>query len=786
MRTVPRLVYLICFLGIAIVAIIALNRVAQPSMATTLTRAVFLSGVCGAPGLIHRRVWPLAFVLLPIGCYLLVRTIMPVPEMVDGVAEQYRYYTQQLNLGATAYKTEAFPLDPVATPGLSLLFAFVAYWLVGAAAFLALSLRRPTPAVALLLILLGYGLTVDSTTRILWPGLAFVVLTACLFVVSRGIGQEGWRLRDTLAGGLVGALGAGLALGLLLAAPSVVATPWQDWRTWDPFGTGGPVYSFNWLQNYPRLLDPANDAVVMTVESPTPSYWRASALDTFTGTAWVTSQAFLQRIEPVPQDDSADSEGRYHSYLYSIPSTEPTPAGETVTQVFQTQAVYTNYFFTGGDPQSLVLDEYVPLRMNGMRSLRVSTALGPTLRYHLVSVIPKLTPADLVGLGSDYPEDIQGYLLLPFSRLSQIEGPDKDATWQNIVTETGPDGWEWTKLLALNRSIVRDAVDPYQITLRIEQYLRQFYRYSLSPPVGEYSSPYAAFLFDSRTGYCQHFAGAMALLLRFNGIPSRVAVGFTSGEKQGDDAYVVSANNAHAWVEVYFPTIGWTAFDPTPGRNLPSAGPSSTSPGFINPYINSSPPSGGTLPTIPVHGGLENGAGGGGEGVAAKNGGRLNWAAWLAGPVVFIVIVLGWPVGRSVWRRRRIHRGPPEQRLQASLALLRTELADYRAPVKPAYTLEETLDALHAYLGIEPDPTFVARADAVLFGGRKATAADVDQAERKRRQIKARLREHHGWARTLMALYGIPRQTGGSKLQYRDEKHGRKTQETTLIQPGAL
>ena len=98
-----------------------------------------------------------------------------------------------------------------------------------------------------------------------------------------------------LAGGLVGGVAALMAVVLFGAAPSAVAAPWQDWRTWDPFRQGGSVYSFNWMQNYPRLLDPANDQLIMHVQSATPSYWRANALDVFTGTAWVTSQAFVDR-----------------------------------------------------------------------------------------------------------------------------------------------------------------------------------------------------------------------------------------------------------------------------------------------------------------------------------------------------------------------------------------------------------------------------------------------------------------------------------------------------------
>ena len=130
---------------------------------------------------------------------------------------------------------------------------------------------------------------------------------------------------------------------------------------------------------------------------------------------------------------------------------------------------------------------------------------------------------------------------------------------------------EWRGLYRLNASIVDGATDPYRIALAVEEYLRTRYKYSLKPPKTDYLSPYAAFLFDTKTGYCQHFAGAMAVLLRFNGIPARVAVGFTTGEKVGDGTYVVTRNDAHAWVEAYFPGVGWVPFDPTRAGCCPSS-----------------------------------------------------------------------------------------------------------------------------------------------------------------------------------------------------------------------
>ena len=74
----------------------------------------------------------------------------------------------------------------------------------------------------------------------------------------------------------------------------------------------------------------------------------------------------------------------------------------------------------------------------------------------------------------------------------------------------------------------------------------------------------------TRAGYCQHYAGAMALMLRTLGIPARVAVGFTAGTWKAG-VWTVTDQQAHAWVEAWFAGYGWLAFDPTPGRGTLSA-----------------------------------------------------------------------------------------------------------------------------------------------------------------------------------------------------------------------
>ena len=501
------------------------------------------------------------------------------------------------------------------------------------------------------------------------------------------------------------------------------------------------------MQNYPRLLDPANDQLIMRVQSSSPSYWRANALDVFTGTAWVTSQAFPARPQPVQDADTG-------AWVYRLPTDGPVPPGKTVTEVFQIQSVYTNYLFAGGEPSELRLDQRVTLRLNDMRSLHVTESLGPTLRYSLSAVIPDLKPENITGKGGDYPRSVSAYLSLPFPRAGELEGPDKEAAWRELAPlEAGPTGWEWADLYSANTQIVGDATDPYEITLRIEKHLRGQYDYSLSPPASDYSSPYAAFLFDTQSGYCQHFAGTMALLLRYNGVPARVAVGFTTGEKESEGVYLVSTSNAHAWVEVYFPTVGWVAFDPTPGRNIPAPGPSSSSPGFINPFNESTGGESSPVTTVPrlerdidrPGGPRESGAG-----PAAWYG--PTWLLWLLG---LLVVAAAWPAARSLLKHRDLRRGPLDSRLAASLRLLQQELSEYGLAASPAATIEDILRFVEVDLKIVVGTDLIDRFQAVLFGDREATAADLERAEAIRRDAKIRLRRRYGWIRTGLAWYGL-------------------------------
>ncbi|MEU2349309.1 DUF3488 and transglutaminase-like domain-containing protein [Modestobacter sp. NPDC049651] len=106
---------------------------------------------------------------------------------------------------------------------------------------------------------------------------------------------------------------------------------------------------------------------------------------------------------------------------------------------------------------------------------------------------------------------------------------------------------------------------PYERVMGIYDYLTDRsngFTYSLSTSPGTSGDQLVDFLRNKR-GYCEQYAGSMAVLVRAAGVPARVVLGYTAGEKRGDDR-VISTSDAHAWVEAFFSGIGWVPFDPTP------------------------------------------------------------------------------------------------------------------------------------------------------------------------------------------------------------------------------
>lgn len=742
-----RLIYGVAFAVVAAAAALAVSgRVVEPQIPGPLLLAAGLGLAAGLPGLFHGRLTLLSVILLPVGAYLLARWVSPLPKFVHGFGGQIEYYLTELRFGLSIFKDEQFPLT-LAGPGLELLVLMTLYGIVGLASTVGLGARRPLLGLGVLLGLLGYTFTVDERKGSLWMALGLIFLAVMVLLVSQALHRGRWGLKDAAAGFALGGtalLVAGLVLG---AAPSLAARGWQDWHNWDPFERArGEGFVFNWKQNYPRMLDPSKDFPVMKVTSAVPSYWKANTLDTFTGDSWL-STAFGQTVLDAQPD------------VRVVPNAYPTPPGSVVRERFEIQSMYTTYLFVGGIADQLRLLEPVRVFASDGGSLRLEKTLGPELRYEMHAVIPRVNPTQLVGLGRDYPEEAQAYLDLPFPSVERVgDARAAGEDWQKMVGDSNPRGSEFAGMYDLSQQIVGGATDPYEIVLLMEQYLRTQYHYSLTPRASALHSPYAAFLFDTREGYCQHFSGAMALLLRLNGIPARVAVGFATGKSTGTDGYAVSSNNAHAWVEVFFPGTGWLPFDPTPGNGVPVQSGSSTWPGFVDPFGHdrTTPatavtlPPGGTTGLLPEDAGKELGQPGVG-GTGAISGGGLG--ALIAGAGI-LALLAAYPFARRRLRERGLHAGSREERLRALLGLIRADLCDFGVEVPVSLTWDEVAGLIEDETGLDARPV-AESGQRVVFGGREAGPEVLGQAGVFRDQLRRRLRSTRGRVRTIMAWYGV-------------------------------
>jgi transglutaminase-like putative cysteine protease len=196
--------------------------------------------------------------------------------------------------------------------------------------------------------------------------------------------------------------------------------------------------------------------------------------------------------------------------------------------------------FTGEAANSFAAMRRAYLLVDSTDTLKNPFHNFAAVRYEGFSRLPAPGTARLRAASTNYPEEIASvYLQLP--RNLDVRIPE------------------------LAREITKNAKTPFDKAIRIENYLRSRYGYTLNLTGSPGRDPLAHFLFETRAGHCEYFASAMAILLRTQGVPSREVNGFLPGEFNdlGGD-YIVRASDAHSWVEVYFPGVSWQVFDPTP------------------------------------------------------------------------------------------------------------------------------------------------------------------------------------------------------------------------------
>jgi len=190
----------------------------------------------------------------------------------------------------------------------------------------------------------------------------------------------------------------------------------------------------------------------------------------------------------------------------------------------------------------------------------------------------------IAGIPEFVNADGRSLLLTPEGGL-HVTGPGGDAFRYEVSAHSGPplptelspeDRSRYLGLPAIDVRIYdlgrkwAGTGEPLDRALRIQQHLRHDFGYSLDGPDRPVRDPLADFLFVRKQGYCEYFASAMAVMLRAERIPARVATGFQSGYfNDVSGLYVVRASDAHAWVEAWIDGA-WRTFDPTPGA--PAAG----------------------------------------------------------------------------------------------------------------------------------------------------------------------------------------------------------------------
>ena len=120
------------------------------------------------------------------------------------------------------------------------------------------------------------------------------------------------------------------------------------------------------------------------------------------------------------------------------------------------------------------------------------------------------------------------------------------------------------------QSVTAEATTPYDKARALQDWFHNNFKYDLHVQRGESNDAMLNFL-NIKKGYCEQFSGTFGAMARSVGLPTRVVVGFTQGQRRSDGLYHVAGRHSHAWDEVWFDGYGWMSFDPTPGRGAPGA-----------------------------------------------------------------------------------------------------------------------------------------------------------------------------------------------------------------------
>ena len=396
-----------------------------------------------------------------------------------------------------------------------------------------------------------------STGRM--PALSGLPVLALLVVpgLVRGDGGDPWIVAATAVPWLLllllgtrrgtrrAALGAGaVGVAALLLAPLVAAPVIQP----PPAGGGGSSTGFatgiNPLVELGDDLRRGREQVVYEYTSSDGDgrYFRLAALDTFTGEAWEPSTLEM------PDGNTVDAIG------------PPSTLGPDVA----TEQVATEVVMNDISSRWLPAP-YAPASVEGLtgdwawepRGLSIRGDRSDAgLQQYTVQSLDIVPTAEQLRAADAVPDGFDRYLELP------------DGLPQSLADTAA--------------EVTAGAENDYDRAVALQEFFTGGeFSYSEEAPVeAGFDSSGAAMLgwfLDARSGYCVHFSSAMAAMAREVGIPARVAVGFTSGDRVAggqSETREVTTFDMHAWPELHFDGIGWVRFEPTPGVGAPPEVPS--------------------------------------------------------------------------------------------------------------------------------------------------------------------------------------------------------------------
>jgi protein-glutamine gamma-glutamyltransferase len=599
--------------------------------------------------------------------------------------------------------------------------------------------RKPVFAALALLVAAGWPATLLTGADDLQRG---IVLLAVILSLVVGLGEQLQPRRLVLAA----IVGGAIVLAAFAASTSSAVASGQvlHWQGWD-FYTKPPKpvgVEYVWDSDFSGLHFPKKVTPVLIIKAPNrPTYWRATTLDEFDGGNW---HEYNAAAVPPTRIDGRDE-------LLTDPEL-PTAARDPrrwVRQDVTVGALRDDHLIGASVPVAYASGNLPDYGVGGVAHLQASP-LSPGERYSVWSYQAQPTPRQLAALPARYPEQVKRTDLYVEARVSAppFGAPDRDRRVAEIFAFSYR-ARPYESFYRTARRVVGDPPNAYAAALELEGWFRSgVFQYDERPPQSADLPPLVAFVTRTRRGYCQHFAGAMALMLRYLGIPARVAAGFTSGEyDRSKHEWTVTDHDAHTWVEAWFPRYGWLPFDPTPGRGSLDGTYTTASPHFdlsdgllaVAQHLRRP----GTFNLRKLRGG--------GQGKAAKVapkarahpkisssgagiGALLRLLLLVAAALVAVVVATKIAV-----RKRRYLTRDPRKLARACVRELSDFVADQGAKAPPSATLGELARLVEEELGVSAT-AFVAAAAEARFGPRAQARSAARIARRELRALRRELR----------------------------------------------